>query len=254
MKKIILTIIVCVSITTSALADPIDYTNGVVSNGGIGKTTRYYGYYYGKGGEFTMYGNGLTLDNSLYSSKTSGIGGNEESFQTFCLERDESTHDEGVNVYVSESSVAQPTVDGSGSHAYKGGMNTNSGDDLDARTAYLYYQFATGVLSDYDYTQGSGRETSAGQLQRTIWYLEEEYTVWSPPENSQAEKWIEEAEAAIASGAWVGIGNVRVLQTVWVDGENEYRQDFLYVTPVPGAVLLGMLGMAVAGVKLRKFA
>jgi hypothetical protein len=249
MKKIILTIIVCVSITTSALADPIDYTNGVVSNGGIGKSVRYYGYYTGNGGEFTVYGSGLTLDNSLYASTTSGIGGHEESFQTFCLERDESTHDSGVNVFVSQS-----FVNGSeGSHAYKGGINTDGGDDLDERTAYLYYQFATGNLSNYSYT--SGRATSAGQLQAAIWYLEDEYASWIPESGSQVDLWIQEAEGAIQSGEWVGIGNVRVLQTVWVDDEgNEYRQDFLYVTPVPGAVLLGMLGMAVAGVKLRKFA
>ena len=30
--------------------------------------------------------------------------------------------------------------------------------------------------------------------------------------------------------------------------------DVMYAVPVPGAVLLGMLGLSVAGVKLRKFA
>ena len=43
MKKIIFTIIICVSITTSVLAAPIDYTNGVVNNGGIANVNRYSG-------------------------------------------------------------------------------------------------------------------------------------------------------------------------------------------------------------------
>lgn len=37
-------------------------------------------------------------------------------------------------------------------------------------------------------------------------------------------------------------------------GENEDYSDSFILTPVPGAVLLGMLGLGVAGVKLRKFA
>ena len=37
-------------------------------------------------------------------------------------------------------------------------------------------------------------------------------------------------------------------------GENENYSDSFILTPVPGAFLLGMLGLGVAGVKLRKFA
>ena len=231
MKKIILTIIICVSITTSALADPIDYTNGIVDNGGIADINRYGGYYFGNGGEFTLSGGSMTLSNGLYAATTSGIG-HEESFQTFCMERDEYTHSP-VNVFVSQSSVAQPTVAGSGSHADRGGNNTNLGDDLDARTAYLYYQFAKGTLSNYNYTQGSGRSTSAGPLQAAILYIEGEYAIWTPPSGGQVDTWIIAAQDAIIDGDWVGIGNVRVLQTVWEDAGTIYRQDFLYVTPVP---------------------
>ena len=37
--------------------------------------------------------------------------------------------------------------------------------------AYLYSQFAAGTLAGYDYTPGSGRVASAGNLQEAIWYL-----------------------------------------------------------------------------------
>jgi hypothetical protein len=242
MKKTIFTIIICASITTSVLADPIDYTNGVVQDGGRGNITRLGGYYMGSGGEFTLYGNLLELSRDVYASSTKDKFGNN-SFQTFCLESNEYTHNP-VDVFVSQSFVNGDP----GSHAYRGGANTspgNYGDDLDARTAYLYDQFAKGVLSDYDYTPGSGRRASAGALQNAIWWIEGELA--SKP-GGQAGDWIDEAEAA----GWTGIGNVRVLQLVYERASIKYRQDFIYVTPVPGAVLLGMLGLAVAGVKLRK--
>jgi hypothetical protein len=43
-------------------------------------------------------------------------------------------------------------------------------------TAWLYSQFAAGILSGYDYTYGSGRTATAGDLQQTIWYLQGEET------------------------------------------------------------------------------
>jgi hypothetical protein len=242
-KRAFLIIILCLLTAMPLMADP--YHGGGYS-GGSANYTRLDGYYYRDGGEFTLYGQGLTLSNSEYSSSTSGLGGYSESFQTFCMERDE--YAGSANIWVSTE-----YVDGTpGSHAYQGGINTNSGDNLDSRTAYLYYQFAKGTLSNYDYSSGSGRSYSAGQLQKAIWYIENELRDLRP-RNTQAWAWINEAQAQIDSKAWIGIGNVRVLQMYTCD---EHKQDFLYVepVPVPGAVLLGILGMGVAGIKLRKYA
>ncbi len=250
MKKTILTIIICASITTSVLADPVAYTNGIVQYGGRGHYTRIGGHYAGGGGEFTLYGDSLTLSNNAYVPSTSGKIGRPESFQTFCLERNEFTYNT-VDVFVSQS-----FKDGSaGSHAYHGGIGAGDGDDLDARTAYLYHQFAKGTLSGYNYTPGPGqRSASAGALQNAIWWIEGE--LGSMPVG-QAATWIALAGNAVdpINGWWSGIGDVRVLQLVCECAHGgAYRQDFIYVTPVPGAVLLGMLGLAVAGVKLRRFA
>jgi hypothetical protein len=256
MKRMVFIMVISVFAAAPLLADPIDYTHGLVSYGGIGNYTRIGGYYSGNGGEFTLYdytSGSLLLSNDAYASTTKGkYGSHTESFQTFCLEEDEYTH-HPANVFVSLS-----YVDGSvpGSHAWRGGNNTNLGDDLDARTAYLYYQFAKGTLSNYIYIAGSGRSASAGALQDAIWWIEGEGG--SMP-GGQAGDWIDEAANAVNTGAWSGIGNVRVLQMVYentTDGLGVYRQDYLYVAPVPApaAVLLGMFGLAVAGAKLRKFA
>lgn len=248
-RKLLFVLAICFLITMPSLAD----IHGDGYSGGIANFTRLSGYYShywpaSGGGEFTLYGDGLTLSNDAYHSYTSDFPGYSNSFQTFCLERDE--YVSSANIWVSTQNAA---LTGFGSHAYLGGNNTDSGDDLDSRTAYLYYQFATGALSGYDYNNsGYGREYSAGQLQKAIWYIEEEMdNLWSG--NTLAWAWIQEAENATN---WSGIGDVRVLQ-MNIDAECgcSYKQDFIYLQPVPtpAAVILGVLGMVIAGVKLRKF-
>jgi hypothetical protein len=227
--------------------------------GGRVWSSRIAGYWGGAGGEFTLKSDGapgLLLDNLAYDPKTRGQDGNPESFQTFCLE-DTEPLDQPMDIVVSTTFIneADGSYAGPGSHAVLG--SKPFGDNLDPRTAYLYTQFATGVLSSYDYNPAAGRSASADALQQAIWYIEEEslgsYT-------GQSKTWVDEAQANINSGAWSGIGNVRVLNG-WVPGyvgatgNVDYRlQDTLYLVPVPAAVLLGVLGLGVAGWKLRKYA
>ena len=172
------------------------------------------------------------------------------SFQTFCVERTEYVASP-MDIVVSTTFIDESTVlgAGDGSHAIWG--SKTYGDNLDDRTAYLYTQFATGTLTGYDYTL-AGRSTSAGDLQNAIWWIE--------GEGGANNGFVALADTAVAfGGEWYGkgIGDVRILNT-WAPGrigEWDYKkQDQLYLVPVPAAVLLGMLGLSVAGIKLRKFA
>jgi hypothetical protein len=253
MKKLMFIGVVCVFMAAPAFANP---THGAGYDGGQANYTRVNGYYTGIGGEFTIQSNGvpgLLLSNTAYNynlnTRTRGISGSE-SFQTFCLEYTEYIT-EPMNVWVSTANI-----DGSpGSHAWKGG--TGAGDNLNPQTAYLYYQFATGNLQNYDYSLvGSVRADDAGQLQRAIWFLEGEIT--SLNGYIQAQSWVHEAVDAtgLAFGIYTPsgtptwgntIGDVRVLQMYW--GDN-LKQDQLYVTtpiPAPGAILLGSIGVAFVG-------
>ena len=76
-------------------------------------------------------------------------------FLTFCLERDETiSYNTEYHVVLSDT-------------AWLGGRNTNSGDPLDSRTAYLYSNFfhETDIAEDWD----------TEDLQQVIWFLENEF-------------------------------------------------------------------------------
>ncbi|MHC4117528.1 MAG: hypothetical protein ACYSWO_08470 [Planctomycetota bacterium] len=191
------------------------------------------------GGEFTIYNAGPELNTKAYSSDTKDIGSlGAFSFQTFCLEKEEHVGD-SVHVVINEEG---PT----GSQAIEGGP-------VSYETAYLYTQFATGVLSNYDYadtTIGGGRDSDSLELQNAIWYLQGEGD--APVGGTKEAAWVAEAQAA----GMTSIGNVRALNMYVLSDVADLvnMQDMLFLVPVPGALLLGMLGLSVAGLKLRKHA
>ena len=112
------------------------------------------------GGEFSIFGTGLEAN---YAAVATASKGGNTGFQSFCLEFNEAINLGGQYDY---------TI---GTGAIMGGVAGGNPDPLGIGTAWLYQQFATGVLADYNYVvPGAGRETSAGLLQDAIWYLEEE--------------------------------------------------------------------------------
>ena len=248
MRRVILVVVVCAFVATPVFADP--WNDGAGYSGGTAYWDRIGGYFGGSGGEFTLHNaapGSLLLTNGGFNSGISGKEG-PESFQTFCIEHDEYVHSansEVLDIWVSTANVDTTP----GSHAWNGGLNTDAGDDLDYRTAYLFTQFANGTLANYDYNPLATRSQSAEALQNVIWYIEGETTKsWADGDNSLEDKFYKAAGVA----NWTDIGNVRVLQ-MGIGGAN--GQDMLYVTPVPvpAAVLLGILGLGAAGMKLRKF-
>jgi hypothetical protein len=108
-----------------------------------------------------------------------------------------------------------------------------AGDPLDARTAYLFQTYVCGRTDQVGVNQQD--------LQDAIWWIEGEGGV-----NNY---YVAEAQAAIDSGAWSGIGSVRVLNLYLVDasGQIVLCQDILVNIPAPGSVILGGIGLGLVG-------
>jgi hypothetical protein len=214
------------------------------------------GHYTSPGGEFTIYGGTLNVaDVSAYANVAKNQTGtpytgtiSSPSFQTFCLEKTEYIN-LGGSYDMSKNTAA-----------VKGGTSTMAGDAISNATGWLYYQFATGALASYNY----GTAASAAALQNAIWFLENE----GGSNSGQAGIWITAAQGAagtgdVGPGGYVGaLGNVVVLN-LWTSTNHNastVAQDQLYLdpgtgsVPVPGAVVLGLIGLGLVGVKMRRYA
>jgi hypothetical protein len=190
-------------------------------------------YHYGNGGEFTVLPSGsISGLVSNYSSWTRDIY-QTGTFQTFCLEADES---------ITGWSNAHTAV--LNSKAINGGVGPQ-GDPISIGTAYLYFQFATGTLQDYKYSgTPAERQASAALLQNAIWYLEgEEGGVYNAYVNLVRDMFGEAGAMNDNNGTF----RVAALN-VGTGG-----QDLLIVTPEPITMLLLGLGLVgLAGVRRSK--
>jgi hypothetical protein len=166
------------------------------------------------GGEFT-----LTVNDSW-------------AFITFCLQRTEfvdfasTFHVDSVNPYT----LTDPAANGGD------GLGR---DYISEQTAYLYTMFRDGTLAGYSYAAGPSRVSSANDLQRAFWMFEQELAM------DASNPFVILANNAVNSGAWSGIGNVRVLNLSLRGAE---AQDQLTLVPEPASMLLlaGGLGAALA--------
>lgn len=106
----------------------------------------------GSGGEFTVTPDAqLAAQLGTYSPFNLNQGGFSGSFQTFCIERLENIHD---------NTTYDVTVTNTTLFSY---------DPLSAGVAYLYWQFATGQLTDLGGTPYV--KPQAYNLQHALWYL-----------------------------------------------------------------------------------
>jgi hypothetical protein len=185
------------------------------------------------GGEFTLKNTG---------TEAIGVVKTGETWQTFCLEYIE---------HIGKGSTYDVKINNGAVSGGFGGQTQPNYDPLDSRTAYLYSRFADDGLSNYTHD-----DKSAKNLQVAIWSLEGELGASSVDINTayytKARNWIDQAQGAVDSGQWSGLGNVRVInmyKSGYLDSgdASKWRQDQLVIVPAPGAFLLGSIGIALVG-------
>jgi hypothetical protein len=158
---------------------------------------------------------------------------NTWAFITFCLQRTEymdyanTFHVDSVNPYT----LTDPAANGG---------DAMGRDNISAQTAFLYTMFRDGTLAGYSYAPGPSRVSSANDLQRAFWMFEQELAM------DALNPFVILANNAVNSGAWSGIGNVRVLNLSLRGAE---AQDQLTLVPEPTSLLLVATGV---GAVLRR--
>jgi hypothetical protein len=208
-------------------------------------------FYYADGGEFTAVTTGNDFA-QFYAPTTRAMVGDQMGFQTFCVE---------ASVYF------WPNV----SYSYTLGNADSQGRDLTQGTAWLYAQFAEGVLAGYDFNNnvaGGSRTQDAGLLQSAIWALQGNQNGGGAfPSGTDSNPYYALAASAMGANllapATPDQFGVQILQ-LWDSNQNTYQNQLSFDDPPPVpdhgmtlaylALSLAALAVASAGVAPRQLA
>lgn len=155
-------------------------------------------------------------------------GNAADRFMTFCLQM--SVDSDVADTYRVDSITNYVFED----PEVKGG-DINGRDYLSSETAWLYTQLRSGAFGD----PNSMSDDTANAFQWAFWILEgENNEVPWDSYHDLANSFILAARQAVANGSWSGIGNVRVLNLVTLDGREAQDQLVLINTPEPASLAL----------------
>jgi hypothetical protein len=178
------------------------------------------------GGEF----NANTTQSFIHNYSPSAVVGT--GFETFCIET---------------------MVDFNPGQTYTYNLSSvdSRGVNLSRGAAYLYSQFAKGILANYDYTDPTIRNLDAGALQSAIWWFQGNQTYSgypSPTDNVYYEEALNAlgglGGAEIANGGYYGVD---VLQ-MWGDGHIAAQNQLVLVPD--RTTTIGLFVMALGALAL----
>jgi len=182
------------------------------------------------------YNNGGPFTATVKGSAAIGIYAPGSSFYTFCLEG---------GITYSPGTTYLATVD-AGAISGGGGLNP---DPISDQSAWLYNNFLDGTLT---YLDGYTPLEERSAVQEAIWRFEDEASHSSPANVALlAVDLIGKANAAVTGG----YTNTNIMaMNLWAGSAYTGTdiQSMMVRVPVPGAVLLGVLGLGVASARLRR--
>lgn len=182
---------------------------------------------------------GFSLSYSVYAGEmkftANGIAGVADGqFISFCVEGNE-------HVY---QNVTYDAV--LNNKAIAGGFNGGNPDPLSNSTAWLYNEYLDNVA-------GSSNDTLAKDYQMAIWYLEQEILTLDTL-SANAQNLVVNAQAhSTWDNTTIKVLNLYALGTYGTSNP-VYMQDCLVrvTVPVPGAMILGGIGLSLVGWMRRK--
>jgi hypothetical protein len=189
------------------------------------------------GGEFTAYTSQDFTGN--YAASAQAFGG----FETFCMETGVE-FSPGTSYYYTLGNVTQPNP---------GVAQEGSGLALSQGTAYLYYQFGKGLLGDFDYTPGAGRQADDNLLQAAIWALQGGQSYGGYPTPITSNKFYIDAVNALGGSVldpYAG-SDVAVLQ-VWSNPDDTGPAQNQLVLVPDGGLTVALLGGALIGLQVLR--
>jgi len=234
MKRIALVLLLVVALAPPAMADQITVNAGL--------------YQTGSGGEFqyNVVNSSTQFDTAGYASTTTNQG-SDNSFQTFCIETSE---------HIGFGNTYNANLNNEG--AVNGGYAGGSPDPISQGTAWLYSQFAQGILGGYSYTgTAAERQASANALQQTIWWLENENPAYFP--SLIGNIFYAAVIAQFGANAQYGIAGTSAAYGVYAinmwNANGTVAQDALFYSVPDGGTTLMLLGGALLGLGAlrRKF-